>query len=72
MLIRRLHSKRGPCRWCTLKNELRQRLGLRHPMLPNMVWHGLEAWKFTQEFAIFNRSWIAHIENSDGQKDKSP
>ena len=51
----------------TRKNILWQRLGWRHPMLPNKVFYlGKNGgWKWTSGHAILNKDWLFRIEGDD-------
>lgn len=50
----------GRCRWCTFKNRVLGRLGLRHPMLPTHVWHGEgSGWKWHGGFGRLLDSSLA-------------
>ena len=56
----------GLCHWCTFKERVRQRLGLKHPMLPNKVWHGDNmGWRWFSGYGVLNENWKLRIEEPD-------
>ena len=61
-LIHRWKGKQGECRYCTGKERLKQRLGMKHPMLPNLVWHGISGWKWTSGYGVVNRKAVLRVE----------
>lgn len=49
MKLRLLHDWKGThgeCRYCSWIERQKQRLGVKHPMLPNLVWHNIDGWKW--------------------------
>jgi len=52
----------GRCRWCTFRNRVFRRLGLRHKMLPDRVWHGAGGWKWYGGYGRVDENMAFKIE----------